>query len=409
MEIKLIIPPNFYIADETASPPLQFEPFYNYADIDFVHLQRGDSFDTIPEAEMYGISAYTPDIKVSNQIARFLKLRDPKCKIAIGGYHATYQTADIDDIYDYVVVGHGEKFIENIVNDTLLEDRYFIDSSKRIEYNKRAYKHFARYNPCHHYENSKGYTIRTSYGCYWNCRFCVSHNGVLFRKAAEIERQLDFLRENGVGNIRIIDDIFTEHPEFPELCKLLSDFKWMAQTRIERLADENVKRMTESGCYGFQVGIESFDSQVREKLNKKLTDKQIRDGMAITKNYGLDLYCFIILGTPFDTTETIKSTVGKCNYYSGVAFRPLIFCPFPGTAIGDNPSKYNTRLLTKQYEYYTTIPFQNIHGRVVSVPNHVQDVDSWETLLRKSLYELNTPIVKGILDNPLTEWHTNYA
>ena len=75
----------------------------------------------------------------------------------------------------------------------------------------------------------------------------------------------------------------------------------------------------------------------------------------------------------------------------------------------DNPERYNLRILTKAYEYYSVLCFQNVNGRIVSVPGHISDVDSWEKLLRKVLYEINTPIIQQVLSNPLTDWHTDYV
>ncbi len=410
MEITLIVPQNFYIFNENAAPPLQFEPFYNYGDIDFIHLKRGDSLNIIPEAELYGISAYTVDIKMADIIARFLKNRDDKCKVVIGGSHATYRSNEIDDIYDYVVVGNGEDFISSVIDGRLSNKRIHVSDNRNMSFNQRSFRHFAPYNPNYHRGSVASYSLRTSYGCYWNCNFCAQLNSrVLFRDVDEIENQLLFLHKHGVRNLRVIDEIFTEHPKLEIICQLFESFEWVVQTRIDRLTNDKAEVMGKYGCSTVQVGLESFSSEVRDKLNKRLPDNKLRDGIKAARDNGLKLYCYIMLGTPFDTYDTIRQTVdiGR-ELLNGDELRPDIFCPLPGTAIGDNPDRYNLRMLTSNYEYYSVLCFQNTHGQLVSVPKHIKDVQRWEKTLRDVLYELNTPVIQNVLDNPITDWHDNY-
>lgn len=406
MEIKLIVPPNFYIANENASPPLQFEPFYNFADLDFIHLKRGDSLDIIPEAEMYGISAYTVDIKMADIISHFLKRRDPNCKIAIGGSHATYRPKEISDIYDFVIIGKGESFIERVIQNNLPTDRIYVGNNRRSEFNTRSFNHFAEYT-----SSFGSYTLRISYGCYWNCNFCAGANdGMIFRSIDDIEKQLYFLYQKGIYEIRLIDETITEHPDFKIICKMLQPFKWVAQTRLNLLTDENVRMMKDNRCTGLQVGIESFVEEVRQKLNKHLSDKELQKGIKIANENNLKLYGFIMLNTPYDTVDTIKQTVEAhwtFNIYNEI--RAAIFCPLPGTQIGDNPQKYNLRVLMSDYEYYSTILFQNIHGKLVSVPTHVSHIASWEKFLWHALYTLSPQKIKEILDNPITTWYDSFS
>ena len=411
MEIKLIIPQDFHTANENAAPPLQFEPFYNLGDIDFIHLKRGDSLSIIPEADLYGISAYTSDFRMANIIASYLRSRDGTSRIAIGGSHASYRPQEIPYIYDYVVVGNGEDFIRNALQGKLPKERVITGGERITTFHPDSYKHFAPYNPNYHRGSTSSYTLRTSFGCYWNCHFCACllNRQVLFREASEVKKQVDFLYDKGVRNLRIIDEIFTEHPEFETLCEYFRPFSWVAQTRMNLLTEPKARQMKECGCDIVQVGVESFNEDVRRKLNKRLSQKQLWESAKIAHDAGLKLNGYIMLGTPYDTIETIQETVdiGK-NLLNSFQLRPDIFCPLPGTDIGDNPEKHNFRILTTDYEYYSTICFQNIHGRLVGVPEHIKDIDAYEKVLRGALYELNTPIIKKVLDNPITDWYDMY-
>lgn len=401
-----IIPPNFYVVDEAASPPTQLEPFYHFADVPIFHLKRGMLFDDIPEADFYGISAYTEDYPVSLLIARYLKARHPSCTIVIGGSHATIRPDDIDEIFDYVVVGPGEGFIQRLFNDKLCS-RIMRFGTRIIRWPQLSYKYFADYVPGLHRGTSSTYPIRTSTGCYSNCKFCIPHKHVKFRSVADIANQLLFLESKGIKCLRVMDDIFTCHPEFELLSSMFSRFKWSAVDRIDALNPHKASVLRNNGCFLVQVGIESFDETIRAKLGKRLSDKTLYKHLAITKDVGLQIQAFIMLGTPWDTFDSIKRTRDTGLSLMGRdGVRPDIFCALPGTTIGDNLN--NLRAVETNYVYYSVFPFQNVHGRLTCVPLHITNISKWEQLLRDVLYEMSSDLVRDCLDSPVKRWITDY-
>lgn len=400
--MKFIVVPNFYIINEQANPPLQLEPFYNYVDAEIVHLKRGNDLNTIPEDDFYGITAYTEDYPMAEIVARFLKRRDPKCRLAIGGCYATYRTAGVSDVFDDVVVGEGDDFIKGL----------YPRKHNGTEWNSTSFKHFVKYNPNYHRGSDYSYTIRTSYGCYWSCNFCANdkwNHRVCFRDVLDIEKQLEYLASHNVTNIRVIDEIFTSHPDFKQICQMLKHFTWNAQDRIDKLTPEICNVLANNNCQLVQVGVESFNESIRNKLNKRLSDKALKAGLECAKDYGLKLNAFIMLGTPYDTTDIIKYNMDEGIKLFGVGnLRPDIFVPYRGANIGDNPELYNLRILETNPEYYSTFCFQNTKGKLVSIPKHVTDITSWETLLFDTLYELAPQLVKNTLNHPIKDWHTDY-
>ena len=409
--MKFIVVPNFYIINEQANPPLQFEPFYNYGDFEIVHLKRGQKLETIPDDDFYGITAYTEDYPMAEIVAKFLKHRNPECRIAIGGCHATYSNNDINrSLFDDVIVGNGEYFISQLFQrGNILHS--LEPCSQNIKWDSRSFKHFVKYNPNYHRGSNHSYPIRTSFGCYWNCHFCANKKWgrqVHYRDVVEIEKQLEYLLDNNVTNIRVIDEIFTSHPQFETICKMLKSFTWNAQDRIDQLTEKKCKTLSENGCNLVQVGIESFDERIRQQLNKCLMDESIEIGIKCAKENGIKLNAFMMLGTPYDTVESINYTCDEgIRLFGYENLRPDIFIPYLGTRIGDNPRKYNLRILETGPGYYSTFCFQNTHGKLVSVPKHITDVTSWEKFLWHKLYELAPKKVKNVLDNPITDWYTD--
>lgn len=409
MNIIFIVVPNFYIINEYACPPLQLEPFYNYLDAEIIHIKRGQPLSLITEADVYCITAYTEDYPMAEMIARFLRSRNQKSLIALGGCHATFAPSGISDIFDYVIVGNGEKFIEELSSNAINLQYEIMQCEQNIRWDSRSFKHFVKYNPNYHRDSSDSYTLRTSFGCYWRCSFCAHgkwDGKVQFRNLKDIENQLTYLKAHGVNNIRVIDEIFSSHPHFEAICNMLSDFSWNVQDRIDMLSPGKCKILGDNGCRLVQVGVESFCQDIRIKLNKKLSDKKLINGIKIAKDAGLILNAFIMLGTPFDTEDSIKHTKNEAIRLFGYEnIRPDIFIPYHGTNIGDNPEHYNLRIIETAPEYYSTFMFQNTHGKLVAVPKHVSNIDSWERLLRETLYELAPSSVRSVLDNPIERWY----
>ena len=410
--MKFIVPPNFYVINQDANPPMQLEPFYNYGDFEIVHLKRGQPLEDIPTEgnDLYGITAYTEDYPMAEIIAKFLKRRDAKCEIVLGGCYATYSPGDVNyEMFDHVISGNGEWFIESQFGKLPAVKV----GCQNIHWDERSFKHFIKYNPNYHRLSDNSYTVRMSYGCRNKCFFCANSkwNGIDFRSIGKITVQLDYLRNHGVNNLRILDEVFTVHPEFETICRLLKeyDFRWNIQDRIDHLTEYDCAVLKKSGCNRIQVGVESFDDSIRRKLNKHLFDDQILNGIKIATDAGLQLDAFIMLGLPYDTEYTIRKTVDRAlELFGKENIRPDIFVPYAGTVIGDSPEKHNLRVLTDDSRYYSTFAFQNEHGRIVAVPKQITDVSSWEKLLFETLYELAPDIVRNVFDNPIKEWHTDY-
>ena len=165
-KLLFIIPPNFYVVNEDAAPPTQLEPFFKLGNFELFHLYRGDALERIPEADYYGITAYTEDYVVSEVIAKYLKSRNPKAKIILGGSHATCRYNDISSLFDYVIIGPGEDFIKGFLDSELPQNRIFNGQFQAIDYwSENSFHKFRGYIPGLHRGTTNTYSIRTSTGC----------------------------------------------------------------------------------------------------------------------------------------------------------------------------------------------------------------------------------------------------
>jgi radical SAM superfamily enzyme YgiQ (UPF0313 family) len=67
--------------------------------------------------------------------------------------------------------------------------------------------------------------------------------------------------------------------------------------------------MREAGCYRIYYGVESGSPRVLKAANKGFTADQVREAFAKTHEAGIEPCCFLMVGNPGETPETIEETV----------------------------------------------------------------------------------------------------
>ncbi len=153
------------------------------------------------------------------------------------------------------------------------------------------------------------YSIMTSRGCPFNCSFCCSTLGKVWRKRTP-ENVIDeikmAIKKYKIKMIQFIDPSINIIPErVIQICELMLrdkiDIPWSAQgVRADLITDKLVKIMKEAGCKRLYIGIESLDPEVYAEIGKSETIEEIKRGIRIAKNNGLEVYGFLIIGLPKD-------------------------------------------------------------------------------------------------------------
>jgi len=111
--------------------------------------------------------------------------------------------------------------------------------------------------------------------------------------------------------------------------------KWMCNGRLNYAKPKVLKAMKDSGCVFVNYGIEAVNDQVLENMNKKLTVKQITDGVINTHKAGMSPGLNIIWGNIGDTKETLwKGVEFLLKYTDHVQMRTIRpVTPYPGSPL----------------------------------------------------------------------------
>jgi radical SAM superfamily enzyme YgiQ (UPF0313 family) len=185
-------------------------------------------------------------------------------------------------------------------------------------------------------------TMITSRGCPYHCVFCAFPNTIYSHefRAMSPERtvaEVKYLAHQfGVRQIRFDDDTFEVNRQRAlDICRLLKkerlDLVWLAQCRPALMDQELCQAFREAGCVMVLFGIESGNEEVLRAIKKKTTVEEIRRGVRIAKEAGLEVLNCVMLGFYWDTPETMKQSLDLAFQLDAEFTQFSIPTPLPGT------------------------------------------------------------------------------
>jgi len=317
--------------------------------------------------DLMGFSFMTGNRNWAYALARELKQKFNK-PIIFGGVHPTLFPEDIDFSYvDYVCIGEGEYPVLELMNGIEHGDDCSAIQNLWAKKNGALVKNPVRnliqdfdtlplpYREIYYtYPFIKNLPIKrfiSGIGCPYQCTFC--HNplqkkiykgkGKFVRKKSvdRIIKEIRYVKDRFVlKRVHFSDDTFVLHKEW--LREFLHEYRkeitlpFSCNIRIDRVNEEIIRDMRDSGCFGISFGIESGSERIRNSiLRKNLKEEDIINNSRIIKKYGIKLIITNMIGLPEETLEDAFKTV-KLNQKIGADYiRTAILVPYPKTEIVD--------------------------------------------------------------------------
>ena len=100
---------------------------------------------------------------------------------------------------------------------------------------------------------------------------------------------------------------------------------------MDRIDEEMLKAMRMAGCIQISFGVESGSEKIRNVLNKKFNEDQIRRAFSLTVSYGILARAYIIYGCPGESTDTVQDTIRLLNDIQPMVTLFHVLALFPGT------------------------------------------------------------------------------
>jgi radical SAM superfamily enzyme YgiQ (UPF0313 family) len=163
----------------------------------------------------------------------------------------------------------------------------------------------------------------SSRGCPFGCSFCGARltmgRGFRPRNPERVVDELERLRrERGVREIQFVDLDLTADPRHAAglaeaLLRRKLDLVWktMCGIRVGEASDELLRLMRRSGCYQVTFGLESYDPQTLERLNKRIDPQRIDEQLRLVRGHGMLAAAFLIIGAPGETAERAAQSIRR--------------------------------------------------------------------------------------------------
>ncbi|MFH1228890.1 MAG: radical SAM protein [Candidatus Aenigmatarchaeota archaeon] len=342
--------------------------------------------------KIVGITVTTPMVPYAFDIADMAKRFNKDIRVVFGGAHPSAlpeETLESSKSVDFCVIGEGEiTFLELcdalLITQAKLSDikgiafrdkdkivrthpRPFVENLDDLPFPARHLLPMDKYSfsPIK-FRRSPGTNMLASRGCPYNCLFCTKHvfgQRLRVRSVSNVIEEIKQLQDKyGIKEIHFYDDTFTMNEKFvEEFCESIKkekiDISFWVNGRVNTVNKKMLTMLKEAGCYRIYFGFESATLRILKILNKQETIEQSIEASKMTRDAGIDVYGFFILGSPTETVQEMNDTIEFAKKYCDYAhFTSLT--PYPGTKLWESAKEYGT-MSVKGWDDFVQIAMEN--------------------------------------------------
>lgn len=303
------------------------------------------------------------------RIIRFIRSRKEltHTKIVLGGPEVRNHAPNfLSHGADYIVLGEGEATMLELVNwiikgegelaqipgiiykdtnDTICKnaEREKLKELDRLPLPNRQKVDLQLYfNAWKEKHGTSSVTINTMRGCPYSCKWCSrAVYGASYRRrsAVHVADEIEWIKNNyDVDSIWFVDDVFTISHKWlasfgEELKRRNLNIAYECITRADRMNEEVVKQLKDSGCFRVWIGAESGSQKVIDLMDRRVDVEQVRDMIQLSKKYGIEAGTFIMVGYPGETKEDIFETARHLKTSDPDHFTITVAYPIKGTPL----------------------------------------------------------------------------
>ncbi|NVK64088.1 MAG: B12-binding domain-containing radical SAM protein [Flavobacteriales bacterium] len=390
---------------------------------------------TYVEEKKPGVIAFYVNLMTKVKIIHLIrKIRSSEglasTKIVLGGPDITYNEENyLEAGADFLVIGEGEETFTELVqclksNDSL-EDVNGLTYRQQgeIKRNKPRIrvkevdflplpnrsrfpieKYLATWKKAH---GKSALNVSTQRGCPYTCKWCsTAVYGQSYRRRSpeKVVEELKTLMETyQPDTFWFVDDVFTVSHKwmrgFAEAMKA-ADLKVQYEciTRAERMNEEIIQILKETGCFRVWIGAESGSQKIIDAMDRRVDIDVVRDQLIATRKAGIETGTFIMVGYPGETYDDILKTATYLESALPDQFTITKSYPIKGTSLYDEVESE----ITKQPDWFSStdreIDFKReypdhfyeaairyIHNRVKLKRNEIGTIDRMKTKLKVAI------------------------
>ncbi len=303
------------------------------------------------------------------RIIKFIRSKNElkHTKIVLGGPEVRQHAEPLLKVgADFIVIGEGEESMHELVNSISKGEESFSgvngiqwkDKGGSIIINKERellkdinllpfpnrkkvdlQKYFDAWKNAH---GESSVSVSTMRGCPYTCKWCSrAVYGLSYRRrnpelvADEIQ---ELQRNYQFDSIWFVDDVFTINAKWMrEFAKVIAERKIKIRyeiiSRSDRLNEEMLDLLAQSGCFRIWIGAESGSQSVIDAMDRRVDVKNVREMIQLTRKKGMEAGTFIMLGYPGETESDIKETVNHLIESNPHHFTITLAYPIRGTEL----------------------------------------------------------------------------
>lgn len=322
------------------------------------------------DADVYAFTSSTPTFLEDEKIAAYIKTKTGKT-IIFGGPHPTFcsrQTINSEHI-DIICIGEGYTAIVELADNpkrTDIKNLWFKTTNGIIQndiaeiYNINKLPapdydiYYSKYPELKYKSTKQVYIVR---GCPQSCTFC--YNPVLnkiYQGRGKILQHMDInkaVREiknlqskYGFKWLQFISD--TMNLDTKWFSEFLIEYKkevnapYLCNVRLNKVDENLVKLMKETGCDRVDFGIEHGNDDIRNRILKRnMNKRQMIEAGKLFWKYKIRVQTTNIFGLPEETLDKAIETVKLNQAIKPEVAKACILQPFPGTEIYNYAEKNN--------------------------------------------------------------------
>ncbi|MGY6274948.1 DUF4080 domain-containing protein [Methylomonas sp. MgM2] len=267
------------------------------------------------QPRIIGIGVYIWNVAEITALVGLIKQVAPEIAIVLGGPEVSHppDLPNVTDQADFIITGYGEISFPGLCRQILCDKE---PCEKIINGKAAALTDLA--SPYPYYSDSdirqRIVYVEASRGCPFKCEFCLSSLDVT-AKAFELTKfliEMDALYARGARSFKFIDRTFNlkidssvailefflgKNPE-----NLNLHFEVIPDNLPERL--KQVIQRFPPGCLQFEIGVQSFDPEVQQRISRKQDNDKTRANLAwLRQHSNVHIHADLIAGLPGDTLE----------------------------------------------------------------------------------------------------------
>jgi len=129
-----------------------------------------------------------------------------------------------------------------------------------------------------------------------------------------LDEMEELIHRYGAKEIRFFDDTITINKK--KLFELVDKIKerkirvpWTAQSRVDAITPEILKKLKEGGCWQLLIGIESADDRMLKIMKKGVTAADNAKAVELMNKYKMGIRADFLVGVPGETKESLQKSL----------------------------------------------------------------------------------------------------